>query len=215
MGEGLAKALIEVTTSVNSPYEDVRGYLQNSVLPALGPSIEELLHHIHTTGELQRALRERADAERQARKQEAKNTAAKNADAPPTTPAEAQTPGSAAGPPPGSAGERKEPSTAASATPSVETTQQQESASNAAAPASAAPDDTEAGLTSETDEALTFDPLMWLSDHLRQSAAGSTSKYRDQIEESVRRQMEAAAAAAKATVEADEEAMEEFAKADA
>lgn len=61
----------------------MRGYLHGSLLPALGPAIEQLLHHIHESGELQRALQERAEAERQARRQEARLTAGRGDGAPP------------------------------------------------------------------------------------------------------------------------------------
>ncbi|CAK9014496.1 unnamed protein product [Durusdinium trenchii] len=52
-GEALAEQLCEAI----SPYEDVRGYLHQTVLPNLGLAIEDLLHQVHASGELQRVLR--------------------------------------------------------------------------------------------------------------------------------------------------------------
>mmetsp|Transcript_3282 Transcript_3282/g.3657 ORF Transcript_3282/g.3657 Transcript_3282/m.3657 type:complete len:240 (+) Transcript_3282:3-722(+) len=44
-----------------SPNEDARAYLQQAVLPVLGPTIEKLLHHVNETGELQQALARQAE----------------------------------------------------------------------------------------------------------------------------------------------------------
>eukprot|EP00405_Crypthecodinium_cohnii_P019001 CAMPEP_0206474652 /NCGR_PEP_ID=MMETSP0324_2-20121206/33612_1 /ASSEMBLY_ACC=CAM_ASM_000836 /TAXON_ID=2866 /ORGANISM="Crypthecodinium cohnii, Strain Seligo" /LENGTH=205 /DNA_ID=CAMNT_0053949861 /DNA_START=52 /DNA_END=667 /DNA_ORIENTATION=- len=68
LGDGICKAVLEVV----SPEEDVRGYLSHLLLPALGPAIESLLRDCHASGELTRALRERADAERQVRRNQSK-----------------------------------------------------------------------------------------------------------------------------------------------
>merc|ERR1719321_969776 len=40
-----------------SPSEDVRAYLEQTLLPVLSPAIEKLLHHAHENGELQEALK--------------------------------------------------------------------------------------------------------------------------------------------------------------
>merc|ERR1719492_291264 len=50
-----------------SPYQDVNGYLGQAVLPSLAPAVVELLH-VHESGELQRALQERAAEEQEQRR---------------------------------------------------------------------------------------------------------------------------------------------------
>ena len=50
-----------------------------------------------------------------------------------------------------------------------------------------------------------FDPLAWLSEKLRESAAGPTSQYREQIEQRVRQQIAAAEAALLEEAEEGEE----------
>merc|ERR1719217_1717188 len=61
-GAGLAEALLNSAAAV-SPNEDARGYVQQTVLPVLGPAIEKLLHHVAENGELQRALNAQAERE--------------------------------------------------------------------------------------------------------------------------------------------------------
>merc|ERR1712216_943679 len=51
----LAEQLIDAASAV-SPTDDAKGYVQQTLLPVLGPAIEQLLHHVAETGELQRAL---------------------------------------------------------------------------------------------------------------------------------------------------------------
>lgn len=70
-GASIAGAMGEAVAQV-SPDENVRAYLQNTVLPVLGSSIEELLHHVHASKELERALRERAEKEGLSRRKESK-----------------------------------------------------------------------------------------------------------------------------------------------
>mmetsp|Transcript_5344 Transcript_5344/g.14476 ORF Transcript_5344/g.14476 Transcript_5344/m.14476 type:complete len:196 (+) Transcript_5344:83-670(+) len=158
VGSGLAAGLCESVGNAAekaqaSPHEDVRGYLQQTLLPILGPAVEQLLHHIHESGELQRALREKAEAERAARRLEARrNTSAE-----------------------------KEAAAIAGA---------------AGAPAEAPPQDAAAAdAQSEADGPEPFDPLAWLSERLRESAAGPTSQYTEQIQQRVRQQIAAAEAA--------------------
>merc|ERR1712039_1126018 len=51
------------------------------------------------------------------------------------------------------------------------------------------------------DEPPAFDPLIWLSEQLRRSALGPTDKYRDQIEQRVMEQINAANAREAASLE--------------
>lgn len=66
LGDGLAADLCSAVSAAVCPKEDVKGYLEAVLLPALGSAIESLLHHIHESGELRRALHEQRDAERKA-----------------------------------------------------------------------------------------------------------------------------------------------------
>merc|ERR1712224_862128 len=119
-----------------SPGEDVRAYLEQTLLPVLSPAIEKLLHHAHENGELQEALKQL----------EQKSSGKK--------PAKGKTEGEEA---------QSDMNTAESS-----------SATSA--------------------EAAGFNPLVWLSDHLRQFAKEPGGKYREQFEQRVaelqRRQQE-------------------------
>merc|ERR1719270_3287303 len=65
LGDGLAANLCSAASATVAPSEDVKSYLEAVLLPALGPATEQLLRHVHETGELRRALREQRDSERQ------------------------------------------------------------------------------------------------------------------------------------------------------
>lgn len=186
-----------------SPVEDVRGFLQQELLPVLSPAIEQLLHHIHESGELQRALREKAAAEQEMRRQR------------PRRPSIQLTPGeeeafNAAGQqtptqdplPQKERGRRKsvgkpDLDEVKSRRHSVGKGKEVEEASAvAAAAAAAAAADTASNEPTEVMESR-FDPLVWLSEQLRKSARGPTEHYRDEIEQLVLEQIarqEAAAA---------------------
>merc|ERR1739848_842234 len=41
-----------------APSDDVRAYLEQTLLPVLSPAIEKLLHHAHENGDLQEALKQ-------------------------------------------------------------------------------------------------------------------------------------------------------------
>eukprot|EP00746_Dinoflagellata_sp_MGD_P000184 gnl/MRDRNA2_/MRDRNA2_100328_c0_seq1.p2 gnl/MRDRNA2_/MRDRNA2_100328_c0~~gnl/MRDRNA2_/MRDRNA2_100328_c0_seq1.p2 ORF type:complete len:179 (+),score=57.43 gnl/MRDRNA2_/MRDRNA2_100328_c0_seq1:91-627(+) len=110
-----------------TPSEDVRAYLEQTLLPVLSPAIEKLLHHAHENGELQEAL-----------KQLEQRTATKK-------PVKGKAEGEEA---------QSDMNTAESS-----------SATSA--------------------EAAGFNPLVWLSDHLRQFAKEPSGKYREQFEQRV------------------------------
>eukprot|EP00439_Symbiodinium_sp_Y106_P087054 s462_g38.t3 len=170
-GKAIAGGLCDAAASI-SPYEDVRGYLQQTVLPALGPAIEDLLHQVHSSGELQRVLRKETEAERKVVRK----------------PSEIQV----EDPP------EKKQSSSGSRKPSLtagEGSQILRRFSNASeldkapqAPPPPAPD---------AAEESRFDPLVWLSDCLKQSASGDAS-FREQIRERVIQQIKAAEAAEEA-----------------
>mmetsp|Transcript_67317 Transcript_67317/g.173332 ORF Transcript_67317/g.173332 Transcript_67317/m.173332 type:complete len:215 (-) Transcript_67317:83-727(-) len=174
-GGKLAAGLLDsvgTATQQVSPHEDVRGYLQQTLLPSLGPAIEQLLHHIHESGELQRALREKAEAERQARRLEARRLEARRSTQ------GASHDGAATG---GTATPGEKTPTGGESMPPMQ---------------DAAAAEQQAAAESETvAEPEAFDPLVWLSEQLRKSAAGPTTQYREQIEQRVRQQIAAAEAA--------------------
>merc|ERR1719217_253625 len=86
-GAGLAEALLNSAAAV-SPNEDARGYVQQTVLPVLGPAIEQLLHHVAETGELQRSLNAQAERDgkprRRERSRDPKQIEAASGEKPPT-----------------------------------------------------------------------------------------------------------------------------------
>mmetsp|Transcript_9335 Transcript_9335/g.17233 ORF Transcript_9335/g.17233 Transcript_9335/m.17233 type:complete len:203 (+) Transcript_9335:75-683(+) len=169
-GKALASGLCDAAATI-SPYEDVRGYLQQTVLPALGPAIEELLHQVHSSGELQRVLRKETEAERKIQRK------------PSETPVEAES-------------SEKKHSASGSRKPSLtagEGSQILRRFSNASEMAEKAPHAAQEIAAEES----RFDPLVWLSDCLQQSATGDAS-FRDQIRERVIQQIKAAEAAEEA-----------------
>merc|ERR1719217_2061571 len=85
-GAGLAEALLNSAAAV-SPNEDARGYVQQTVLPVLGPAIEQLLHHVAETGELQRSMNAQAEREGKPRRRKAsKDLSSEKAAEKPSTP---------------------------------------------------------------------------------------------------------------------------------
>lgn len=155
-GKAIAGGLCDAAAAI-SPYEDVRGYLQQTVLPALGPAIEDLLHQVHSSGELQRVLRKETEAERKVVRK----------------PSEIQ----AEDPPEkkqSSSGSRKPSLTAGEGSQIV---RRFSNASELDKAPQAPPPVPEAAA-----EESRFDPLVWLSDCLKQSASGDAS-FRDQIRE--------------------------------
>ncbi|CAE7328657.1 unnamed protein product [Symbiodinium pilosum] len=167
-GKALASGLCDAAATV-SPYEDVRGYLQQTVLPALGPAIEELLHQVHSSGELQRVLRKETEAERKIIRKPSET----HVEDPP----------------------EKKHSSSGSRKPSLtagEGSQILRRFSNASEMAEKVPPP-----PPEATEEDRFDPLVWLSDCLKQSATGDAS-FRDQIRERVIQQIKAAEAAEEA-----------------
>mmetsp|Transcript_75053 Transcript_75053/g.140020 ORF Transcript_75053/g.140020 Transcript_75053/m.140020 type:complete len:314 (+) Transcript_75053:54-995(+) len=71
-----SKQLVEMVAEVVariSPQEDVREYLGQMVLPTVGPAIEQLLHHVHESGELQKALKEKEAESRPAKEKDRKS----------------------------------------------------------------------------------------------------------------------------------------------
>lgn len=175
-GDNLAAGLCDAA-AVASPSEDVDLYLQQSILPCLGPAIEQLLQHLHKSGELQRALREKAEAERQQQRLEAK--AARKADAiargeltsdreSVASPMESPTAGSMSRPP------ISRSTSTFSATPKEDLEEE---------------DVEEEGLRG-------FEPLAWLAERLQQAAASPPGQYREQVEQLVRAKLEEEAAAA-------------------
>lgn len=181
--EGSLAGLVKAVSSGAGvgPEEDVAAYLQGCVLPTLGPAIEELLHHVHESGELQRALREMAEVERArtmpARKStskaldaaagEASSKSPKNADG-----ATSDSPDYAVSPPGSSSGTRKR------AGKSGEDRGGTSEGARSLSKSSNRRDEEENAVDA-------FDPLAWLSERLRQSAAGPTERFREQIEQRV------------------------------
>jgi len=213
MAAGLCNAVGSAMATV-SPHEDVRTYLQQTVLPALGPAIEKLLHHIHESGELQRALREKAAAEHEQRRRHSKDRTAEmkksdgqavsadGVDSPPKeTPTRGRRPSiivqqTAPDESPSSVTQtptQEKESGSRGRRPSVVVNQEEAAASGAA---SAGQDSSPAsGDTPAVVEPPSFDPLVWLSEQLRESALGDTSQYREQIEQLVMEQISASEAA--------------------
>jgi len=201
-GKTIAAGLVDAAATI-SPYDDVRGYLQQTLLPVLGPSIEDLLHHVHSSGELQRVLREKVESERRA--QTRRNS---DPDVEATEKATATRRSSRVAPsantgdeplkdaPPGSSGRARRPSAGGSSADAAAA-----AAAAAAAGAMTAPD--------PTADQPAFDPLGWLSETLQKSAFGDISQYKETITERVIQQIKAQEAAeeaerAKAEAEAAE-----------
>ncbi|CAK0832914.1 unnamed protein product, partial [Prorocentrum cordatum] len=176
-GGGLAEGLVSAVEAGVGPEQDVAAYLRHSLLPVLGPAIEQLLHHIHDSGELQRALKELAAAEKQRSQRktaQASEAAADRAAAEDraaldgSPPEEAAATGEKGGSPRTSKGRRSSRGDA-SARPNSKGRQSQEP-----------PPQEE-----KEEEVELFDPLVWLSERLRESAAGPTELYRERIEQRV------------------------------
>jgi len=215
VGAALATGLCNaVGQAIPSPHEDVRAYLQQTVLPVLGPSIEALLHHIHESGELQRALRERAAAEHEQRRRpsEHRGSELKKCDSATLSGGDAESPTKEpSGRPrrPSIVVHSSGPDESPSSTTQTPTTQEptsrgrrpstmmsQEEAASAALASAAAQDSTPThGDSPAVVEPPVFDPLVWLSEQLRESALGDTAHYREQIEQLVMEQISASEAA--------------------
>lgn len=224
----LEEAVLQLAEEAPSPHEDVCGYLQATVLPVLGPALEQLLHHVYESQELQRALRERAEQE-----------------ARPAAPASARRPSASNEPRPAASNEPRPTASdqlsrtvsAGMPAPPQSTTDEQSDVSKGVvhetstlsgaeegtvcsgltgAEGPGAVDDTPepagpAPLSGEEDpgaidddpEPVGFDPLLWLSERLREHAKGPVDQYRELIEQRVRERLaeeeeeEEAAAAAK------------------
>lgn len=211
-----------------SPNEDVREYLQATLLPSLGPAIEKLLRHVHETGELQRALTKL------------------DSDGRPKPPPQPSTEKSADAAVHGKKGtehspEKKGHDSSGPATPQVRPDSGSEKnhgkvpavALEKAAAAGEGPQTSksdDSGFSTENVENA-FDPLIWLSEYLQQFATTPPEQYREQIqgrivelrkirdEEEAARLAAEAEAAEKARIEAEAAAAEaeaaEKAKADA
>jgi len=203
VGGNVAAGLCDAISQL-SPQEDVSAYLQQALLPALGPAIEQLLHHIRETGELQRTLRERARQEQQGRRRSSKN--------PSPGPEQAKPPsegGAAVPAPPGCGGAAAGSAGTEGGGPGGLDRQRSRHGSlmePAAAPDPASPLGGGSAaavapmpsmeLASGGLEADSFDPLLWLAERLQQSAAGPSDRYRDQVEERILQQFQEEAAAA-------------------
>merc|ERR1719491_223553 len=59
-GSRMGEALVNMVAVV-SPTEDARGYVQQTLLPVLGPAIEKLLHQVKENGDLDKALQTQAE----------------------------------------------------------------------------------------------------------------------------------------------------------
>mmetsp|Transcript_23378 Transcript_23378/g.48660 ORF Transcript_23378/g.48660 Transcript_23378/m.48660 type:complete len:257 (-) Transcript_23378:156-926(-) len=213
MGSTLAAGLCDAVGGVVSvsPHEDVRAYLQQTVLPVLGPAIEKLLHHIHESGELQRVLRERAAAEHEQRRRPSERCSElKKSDSAGLSPGDADSPAKEP------SGRQRRPSivvqpsgpdespSSNTQTPTQEppsrgrrpsSLTQQEEALAAATQAMAQDSSPSHGDAPAVVEPPVFDPLVWLSEQLRESALGDTAEYREQIEQLVMEQISASEAA--------------------
>jgi len=204
--------------AIISPYEDVRGYLQQTLLPILSPTIEELLHHVHASGELQRVLREKAEAERRAMRRNSEalgtynwsrrssgqvgedTTGQKMLRRNSEVRSSKDTVGTAGASPGGDSNQDPAPGTAGKERrrPSISPDQEAAPAAfSGGATPSGATHFPEAGGGFSSDVAV-FDPLAWLSEKLRQSARGPTNQYRDQIRLQVIKQIAAVEAAEQA-----------------
>eukprot|EP00929_Paragymnodinium_shiwhaense_P016349 TRINITY_DN124649_c0_g1_i1.p1 TRINITY_DN124649_c0_g1~~TRINITY_DN124649_c0_g1_i1.p1 ORF type:complete len:227 (+),score=59.75 TRINITY_DN124649_c0_g1_i1:76-756(+) len=184
IGHATAAAL---TQAIPTPDEDVRGYMQQALLPVLGPAIEGLLHHVHESGELQRMLKEKAEAESAAAK--ADRVQREGTDRP-------QREGRADGKSSEKHGkgdrERDRADSGNPRRPSVD-----KGGHHIGRRPSAQNKEMKRQSTAEThtpeveeDEQPQFDPLIWLSEQLRQHAAGRTDQYRQQISERITQKLQ-------------------------
>jgi len=137
----------------------------------MGPAIEQLLHHIHESGELQKALRERTSAEQHETRKSVRPEAKQRGYSEQST---------------GAGGHGEAPTM--TRRPSLSQKEHRQAASHDESPALASP--TAGGAEADNgqeaaEEPLGFDPLIWLSECLARSATGPTEQYRDHIEERV------------------------------
>lgn len=198
-GGGQGAALSSALADVISPNEDVRKYLQATLLPVLGPALEKLLHHVHDSGELQEALRSLEGG------QSGKGSrAAKRGGDDKAQPEKAPTPSGK--------DEKDEKAGAAAATAGTPAQEGAPAVSPSPAPGSdgGAGAAAEPGGSAGTESIVpAFDSLVWLSDHLRQFSTGPMHLYREHFEarvaDIVRRQQEEAEEAEADEEEGDEE----------
>lgn len=194
VGGLLASKLCLAAASV-TPQEDVRGYLQETLLPVLSPAIEQLLHHIHESGELQKALRERAAEQHEPRKsvrpeeKTAKRTYVEQS--PLGTSIAATSDGGAPARQPSMANHK-----------GIDHRQGHDDNQAAASPTGTW---AEAESQDAAEEPHGFDPLIWLSETLARSAAGSCAHYREQIEQRVIAHIQALEALEEQALKGEEE----------
>jgi hypothetical protein len=173
-GEQVAKAIAHAASRI-SPEEDVKGYMQQAVLPVLGPAIEDLLHFVHESGELTRMLREKAEQESAANRPARRQPVAAPADAKGANPGSSKT-----------GHDRRSPAANKPSAPQPVA---------AAAPSGAVASDDADGKTEGEDglgdeeEPAGFDPLIWLSEHLMLKAAGPTAQFREKIEQRIKQKL--------------------------
>lgn len=182
-GEQLAEQLVEAI----SPYEDVRGYLQQTVLSTMGIAIEDLLHHVHASGELQRVLRntdERRSAPRRVEEMPEEQEVVKK-----TTSRKPSLNGGAGGSSSMSLGKEDGSGSLgmASASMSVALGRRPSNASDPVPP-----------VIPESPEEVKFDPLIWLSERFKKNATQDQSQFRAKIKERVLLQIKALEAAEEA-----------------
>lgn len=198
-------------------------------MPVLNPAIEQLLHHVHESGELQRALREKAAEEKALQQQrdrkqsnpQAPGTAetggnggqhqsdgvdgAQAGEESPGTPRTKKAGGNggeAANRSPRPAGQQHAPvpSAPTEAKPYLHRrrtsrtgkdlgVKHEKDEEHAKTPTAA-----EQAEAAVRDEQERFDPLLWLSERLREAAAGPTDRYRQQVEKLVQEQIKTEAA---------------------
>mmetsp|Transcript_62947 Transcript_62947/g.99888 ORF Transcript_62947/g.99888 Transcript_62947/m.99888 type:complete len:215 (-) Transcript_62947:39-683(-) len=205
-GEQLAEQLVEAI----SPYEDVRGYLQQTVLPTMGIAIEDLLHHVHASGELQRVLRKDTDEKRSAPRRieeipEEQEVVKKTSSRKPSL----NGGGSSM-----SLGKEDGTSSMGMASASMSATLGRRP-SNVSEPVPP--------VIPESPEEVKFDPLIWLSERFKKDATQDQSQFRAKIKERVLLQIKALEAAeeaerarlaeAEAAARADEEGITSIAEA--
>jgi len=192
-GKTIAAGLVEAAASI-SPYDDVRGHLQQVLLPVLGPSIEELLHHVHATGELSRVLREKAESERRALRRNS------DPDAEAVSQAVVKTQGrrnSGAG----QSANAAAAAVAAAAAGAAEAGQDPPPGSSNSRMRSRRPSIGEGsgvGTVGAVEKTPSFDPVLWLSENIRKASQGDTSQHREAIMQRVIQQIKAAEAAEEA-----------------
>lgn len=184
VGEGsLAEGLVQAVSSSGGvgPEEDVAAYLQGCLLPTLAPVIEQLLHHVHESGELQRALKEMAAAEKSRATASRRGADSSGIDA--------------------AKGDRASSEDAGESDKSPSNKRGRGGRHGSEARPSGSKDPSK-GPKEEEEEVDAFDPLIWLSERLRESASGPTDRYREQIEKRV---IQSISEAEKAILEGNED----------